>query len=61
MLAGLAAIATPVMLGITDAAALRAQTQAAPTQAISGTWQGTLSTPQAPNGGVRLVFKISAA
>ena len=61
VLAGLMAIATPVILGITHATELRAQTQAAPKQEISGTWQGKLSSPQAPNGEVRLVFKISKA
>ena len=61
MLAGVVAIATCVMLAFTDAAELRAQTQAAPTQEISGTWQGTLSSPQGPNGELRLVFKISTA
>jgi hypothetical protein len=60
MFAGLVAIATPVILGITDASELRAQTQVAPKQEISGTWQGTLSSPQSPNGELRLVFKISA-
>jgi uncharacterized protein (TIGR03435 family) len=60
-LAGLVAIATPVILGITHATELRAQAQAAPKQEISGTWQGKLSSPQAPNGEVRLVFKISKA
>ena len=59
VLAGLVAIATPVILGITHASELRAQTQAAPKQEISGTWQGKLSSRQAPNGEVRLVFKIS--
>ena len=61
VLAGLVAIATPVILDITHASELRAQTQAAPKQEISGTWQGKLSSPQAPNGEVRLVFKISNA
>ena len=61
VLAGLVAIATPVILGMTDASELRAQAQAAPKQEISGTWQGKLPSPQAPNGGVRLVFKISMA
>jgi uncharacterized protein (TIGR03435 family) len=61
VLAGLVAIATPVILGMTDASELRAQTQAVPKQEISGTWQGKLPSPQAPNGGVRLVFKISMA
>ena len=60
VLAGLVTIATPVILGITHATELRAQTQAAPKQEISGTWQGKLSL-QAPNGEVRLVFKISKA
>jgi uncharacterized protein (TIGR03435 family) len=59
VLAGLAAIATPAILGVTDPSELRAQTQAAPKQEISGTWQGKLSWPQAPNGELRLVFKIS--
>jgi uncharacterized protein (TIGR03435 family) len=59
VLAGVAAIASPVILGIANASELRAQTQAAPTQEISGTWQGTLSSPQGPNGALRLVFKIS--
>src|SRR4051812_44864438 len=49
------------MVGITGAIELGAQTQAAPTQEISGTWQGTLSSPQGPNGELRLVFKISTA
>ena len=61
VLAGLVAIATPVILGIACATELRAETQAAPQQEISGTWQGKLSSPQAPNGEVRLVFKISKA
>ena len=61
VLAGLVAIATRVIPGITDASELRAQTQAAPKQEISGTWQGKLSSPQAPNGELRLVFKISTA
>src|SRR5438045_752654 len=38
VLAGLVAIATPVILDITGASELRAQTQAAPSQEISGTW-----------------------
>ena len=61
VLAGLVAMATPVIFGITHATELRAQTQAAPKPEISGTWQGKLSSPQAPNGEVRLVFKISKA
>ena len=61
VLAGLVAIAMRVIPGITDASELRAQTQAAPKQEISGTWQGKLSSPQAPNGELRLVFKISRA
>src|SRR4051812_18308981 len=59
VLAGLVAIATPAILGITDPSELRAQTQAAPKQEIRGTWQGKLSWPQAPSGELRLVFKIS--
>ena len=61
LLAGFVAVATPAILGITDASELRAQTQAAPTQQISGTWQGKLSSPQDRNGELRLVFKISTA
>ena len=61
VLAGLVAIAAPVIPGLTDASELQAQTQAAPKPDISGTWQGKLSSPQAPNGEVRLVFKISTA
>ena len=61
VLCALVAIATAVMVGITGAIELWAQTQAAPTQEISGTWQGTLLSPQGPNGELRLVFKISAA
>jgi uncharacterized protein (TIGR03435 family) len=61
VLAGLLAIAAPAILGISDASELRAQTQAAPKPQISGTWQGKLSSPQAPNGELRLVFKISTA
>ena len=59
VLAALVAIAAPGIRGLTDATDLRAQTQAAQTQAISGTWQGTL--PSAQGGGVRLVFKIATA
>jgi uncharacterized protein (TIGR03435 family) len=61
VLAALVAIAIPVIPGITGATELRAQTEAAPKPGMSGTWQGTLSSPQAPNGEVRLVFKISTA
>jgi uncharacterized protein (TIGR03435 family) len=61
VLAGLVAIATPAIFGSTDPSELRAQTPAAPKQEISGTWQGKLSWPQAPNGELRLVFKISTA
>jgi hypothetical protein len=61
VLAGLVAMATPVILGITSASELRAQTQATAKREISGTWQGKLSSPQAPNGELRLVFKISTA
>jgi len=59
--AGLVAIATPVILGITHAPELRAQTQAVPAQEITGDWQGKLPVPQAPNGELRLVFRISKA
>jgi uncharacterized protein (TIGR03435 family) len=59
--AGLVAIATPAILGITGPSELRAQSQAAPKQEISGTWQGKLSSPQVPNGELRLVFKITSA
>ena len=61
VLAGLVAIATPAILGITDPSEVRAQTQAARKQEISGTWQGKFSWSQAPNGELRLVFKISIA
>ena len=61
ILAGLVAIAIPVILGITHATELRAQAQSAPNQEISGTWQGRLPTPQASDGGVRVVLKISKA
>ena len=61
VLAGLVAIATPVILGITHAPELRAQTQAVPAQEITGDWQGKLPVPQAPNGELRLVFRISKA
>ena len=61
VLVGLVAIATRVIPGITDASELRAQSQAASKQEINGTWQGKLSSPQAPNGELRLVFKISTA
>jgi uncharacterized protein (TIGR03435 family) len=59
VLAGLVAIATPVILGITHATELRAQAQSAPEQEITGDWQGKLPVPQAPNGELRLVFRIS--
>jgi len=61
MLAGLVAVATPVILGITHATELRAQAQSAPAQEITGAWQGKLPAPQAPNGESRVVFKISKA
>jgi bla regulator protein blaR1 len=61
VLAGLVAVATPVILGITHATELRAQAQSAPNHEISGTWQGRLPTPQASDGGLRLVLKISQA
>jgi uncharacterized protein (TIGR03435 family) len=59
--AGFLAIATPVILGITHATELRAQTQVAPAQEITGDWQGKLPVPKAPNGELRLVFRISKA
>jgi uncharacterized protein (TIGR03435 family) len=59
--AGLLAIATPVILGITHAPELRAQTQVAPTQEITGDWQGKLPAPKTPNGELRVVFRISKA
>jgi uncharacterized protein (TIGR03435 family) len=59
--AGLVAIATPVILGITHATELRAQAQSGAKQEISGAWQGKLPVPQAPNGELRVVFKISKA
>ena len=58
ILAGLLVIAIPVILGTTDAPALRAQAQSVPKQDITGTWQGKLMVPQAPNGELRTVFKI---
>lgn len=61
LFAGLVAIATPVILGITHPPELRAQTQAVPAQEITGDWQGKLPVPQAPNGELRLVFRISKA
>src|SRR5262245_48905544 len=61
MLVALVAIATPAILGLTDASELRAQTQAALKRDITGTWQGKLPSPQSPNGELRLVFKISTA
>jgi len=61
LFAGLLAIATPVMIGITHATALRAQTQAVPAQDITGDWQGKLPAAQAPNGEFRLVVRISRA
>src|SRR5262249_38040843 len=61
LFAGLVAIATPVILGITHAPELRAQTEAVPTQEITGDWQGKLPVPQATNGELRLVFRISKA
>jgi uncharacterized protein (TIGR03435 family) len=59
--AGLLAIATPVILGITRAPELRAQAQPVSKQEITGAWQGKLPAPQAPNGESRVVFKISKA
>ena len=61
MLAGILAVAIPVILGITNAPELRAQAQSVPKQDITGTWQGKLPVPQAPNGELRIVFKILKA
>jgi uncharacterized protein (TIGR03435 family) len=58
VLAAFVAIATPVVLAITSATELRAQTQTIPKPEISGTWQGALP-PQGGNGELRLVFRIS--
>ena len=59
--AGVLAIATPILLGIARAPELRAQTQAASSQDITGDWQGKLPAPQAPNGELRLVVRITKA
>ena len=61
LFAGLAAIATPLILGITHAPELRAQAQAVPAQDITGDWQGKLPIREAPNGELRVVFRISKA
>ena len=61
VLAAVLAIAIPVILGITNAPGLRAQAQSIPEQDITGTWQGKLMVPQAPNGEIRIVFKILKA
>ena len=61
VLAAVLAIAIPVILGITNAPGLRAQAQSIPKQEITGTWQGKLMVPQAPNGEIRIVFKILKA
>jgi hypothetical protein len=61
VLAAILAIAIPVILGITNAPELRAQAQSVPKQDITGTWQGKLMVPQAPNGELRIVFKILKA
>ena len=50
VLAAVLAIAIPVILGMTNAPQLRAQAQSMPKQDITGTWQGKLMVPQAPNG-----------
>src|SRR6186997_1485316 len=54
VLVGLVAIASPVISGVTDDSALRAQTHAPPKQEISGAGQGKLPL-QGPNGELRLV------
>ncbi len=61
MLAAVLAIAIPVILGITNAPQLRALAQSIPKQDITGTWQGKLMVPHAPNGEIRIVFKILKA
>jgi len=61
MLAGILAVGIPVILGIINAPELRAQAQSVPKQDITGTWQGKLAVPQAPNGELRVVFKILKA
>jgi uncharacterized protein (TIGR03435 family) len=61
MLAGILAVAIPVILGITNAPELRAQAQSVPKQDITGTWQGKLMVPQANDGELRIVFKILKA
>ncbi len=61
VLAAVLAIAIPVILGITNAPGLRAQAQSIPKPEITGTWQGKLMVPQAPNGEIRIVFKILKA
>ena len=61
VLAAILAIAIPVILGITNAPELRARAQSVPKQDITGTWQGKLMVPQAPNGELRIVFKILKA
>jgi uncharacterized protein (TIGR03435 family) len=62
ILAGILAIAIPVILGITNAPGLlRAQAQSVPNWDMTGTWQGKLLVPQAPNGEMRIVFKILKA
>ncbi len=61
VLAAVLAIAIPVILGITNAPGLRAQAQSIPKGNMPGTWQGKLRVPQAPNGEIRIVFKILKA
>jgi len=61
VLAAVLAIAIPVILGITNAPELRAQAQLVGKRDITGTWQGKLMVPQAPNGEIRIAFKISKA
>ena len=62
ILAGILAIAIPVILGVTNAPGLlRAQAQSVPNRDMTGTWQGKLLVPQAPNGEIRIVFKILKA
>jgi uncharacterized protein (TIGR03435 family) len=61
VIAAALAIAIPVILGITNAPELRARAQSIAKPDLTGTWQGKLMVPQAPNGEIRIVFKILKA
>lgn len=54
-------IAIPVIVGITNAPELRARAQSIAKPDLTGTWQGKLMVPQAPNGEIRIAFKILKA